>query len=1167
MANWTASQRSAIEDDGGALLVSASAGSGKTTVLVQRALRLIAGDAPVDADRLLILTFSNAAAAELRSRLALALEQRIAQRPADTRLRGQQLRLQRASISTVSAFCMQLLRENFSALDIPPDFQVADEAQLYELRQATLAEVLEESYRDPDFAAFASIFGRSRTDREAGGALLAVYDHLRALPFFGRALEEINALYRRSGPLASHPWGVQLIAGAREAAQGAAASARAALALIDREPAIERWRPALEEDAARFAQADALLAAGDWDGARAHLAAWQPARLPGLRGVDSREKQLVQSLRAELKEARADLLENRLLCTEAEFWQDVAAAAPLVAALCRAVALFDERFFAAKCAEKVLEFSDFEHLALRLLAGEDGAPTALAGAMRARFDAVMVDEYQDTNAIQDQLYRLLAREDGSNLFLVGDVKQSIYRFRKAMPEIFIEKKDRFAPYDGHRYPASLILEHNFRSSTGVIRGINYLFSRLMSRAVGELDYAGGELLVPGSAAQEAGLPPPELLVVDVSDSPLFGEADAVAEEICRMVERGDPVRDGRGGLRRCSYGDFCILLRSPRAAAQLFADALTARGAPVYTDLGEGVLALPEVQPLLAVLRVLDNPAQDIPLAAALASPMFDFSSGELAALREKVPQGSLWAALRAGESEKAKNTCRRLDALRDEAAFLPVDGLCRLVLEKTGYLLAVQAEPGGEDAAAARRSALAEFVRMAADYAAAGSGGLSGFLRRVDSALAAGIRPAAGGAKPPEGYVKIMSIHRSKGLEFPVCILADTARQFNRRELYTAPVLRHTRLGVGLCLRSESGARYPTGPQRAIRQALEQEQLSEEMRVLYVALTRAKDRLLLTVAAKEPARMLEKLSLTLLGAGGLTPAVVAGAASFGQWLCMAALLHPAADALRQAAGAALLPLAQAEEDSLRVRLCTAPAHTETLPQEAAPAHTAPPDEGLLAALRESFGWRYPRAALLGVPAKVSVTALVRAETDAPPAPPKRPSFLYASGLSAAERGTALHEVLQYADFAAARFDLEGELQRLVERQFITPVTAAAADRRALRAFLGGPLMDRMLAADRLLREYAFFTRIPAGSAAPLEGPLAAEPVLVQGVADCVIEKDGELYLVDYKTDRGKSPDELRRRYAPQLALYRQALSRRLGMPVVGASLYAFALDREIEVL
>ncbi|HIV87306.1 MAG TPA: helicase-exonuclease AddAB subunit AddA [Candidatus Pygmaiobacter gallistercoris] len=1167
MPRWTAEQKIAIEDRGGALLVCASAGSGKTAVLVQRALRLIAGEEPVPADRLLILTFSNAAAAELRARLAQGLDQRLRETPGDRLLQGQALRLQRASISTVSAFCMQLLREYFSQLDIPPDFTVADEAEIYQLRQSVLAGVLEESYRDADFAAFASIFGRARSDREAGEALLLVYDHLRALPFFDQALEQIQALYQKREPLTENVWGAQLLEEAKRAVDGARARCLAALRLIDEEPALGAYRPALKEDRARFERTAQLLAAGDWDGARALLTAWQPARLAQVRGFDGPQKQLVQALRAEIKERRANILKNQLLCSEEEFWQDVGRTRPLVEGLCRAIRLFDERFFAAKLEEKVLEFSDFEHLALQLLCAPDGTPTPLAGEIRGRFDAVMVDEYQDTNAIQDLLYHLLARPDGSNLFFVGDVKQSIYRFRKAMPEIFIEKKETFAPYDGAHYPAVLTLKHNFRSSAGVIRGINYLFSALMSREVGELDYTGGERLLPGSAEQETGLPGTELLVVDAGENPAFGEADTVAQLIQQMVEQGELVRDKDGKLRRCGYGDFCILLRSPRGSAELFSDALAARNIPVYTDLGDGVLSLPEVQPLLAALRVLDNPSQDVPLAALMTSAMFDFSSGELAALRADFPQGSLFGAVARSGSAKAQAFYRKIMTLRSEAAFLSVDALCRRLLSDTGYLLAAQVVPGGADAADARREAILEFVRMAADYAASGTGGLPGFLRRVDSALAAGVRPAAGGAGMPEGYVKIMSIHRSKGLEFPVCILADTMRQFNKKDLYTAPVLRHTQLGIGLCLREEGGARYPTGPQRAIRQALLREQLSEEMRVLYVALTRAKDRLLITAAMRDPAKTLGSYAVALLGAGGLTADLVAGASSFADWICMAALLHPQADALRAAASAAQLPLLPSEEDALRTEICAAPPH-ETLAgsEQPAPGRTATADPQLLGALRRHFTWQYPRSALLGVPAKVSVTALVHSAREERETTLKRPSFLYAAGLSAAERGTALHEVLQYADFGAARRDLEAELTRLTAQGFITPVTARAADREALAAFLSSPLMDRILAADRLLREYPFFTRIPAGSAAPLDGPLAAEPVLVQGVADCVIEKDGELYLVDYKTDRGKTAQQLRERYAPQLALYRQALSRRLGMPVVRASLYAFALNREIEV-
>ncbi|MBC5581442.1 UvrD-helicase domain-containing protein [Anaerofilum sp. BX8] len=1167
MPEWTREQEIAIKDSGGALLVSASAGSGKTAVLVERALRLIAGPDPVDADRLLILTFSNAAAAELRSRLGLKLEERIRAQPADLKLRRQQMLLQRASISTVSAFCMQLLREHFSSLDIPPDFTVADDAAVYELRQSVLAEVLEESYQKPDFAAFASIFGRARSDRQAGEALLAVYDHLRALPFFDRALGQLLALYDHDGPAAESPWGAELLRGAREGAGAALALCGAALRVVDAEPALAAYRPALEGDRACFERVRDLLARGDWDGARALLAGYTPGKLSPVRGFDGPAKQLAQDLRAGVKAQAAAILEDQLLCGEEEFRQDIVAARPLVAALCEAVRLFDERFFAAKLADKVLEFSDFEHLALRLLAGEDGAPTPLAAEVRGRFDAVMVDEYQDTNAIQDLLYHLLAAPDGSDLFFVGDVKQSIYRFRKAMPEIFIEKKDRFAPYDGAHYPASLILEHNFRSSKGVIEGINYFFSQLMSRQVGELDYSGGELLLPGSGAQDTGLPGAELLVVDAAENPAFGEADAVAELIVRMVREGAPVRGGDGALRPCGFGDFCILLRSPRGAAAAFADALAARGVPAHTDLGDGILTLPEVQPMIAALRVLDNPAQDVPLAALMTSPMFDFSSTELARLRAQTPEGSLFGAVSRSAEPKARAFYEKLMTLRSEAAFLPVDAVCEKLLADTGYLLAVQVAEGEGDAGETRRSALLEFVRMAAGYAAAGSGGLSGFLRSVDNALLAKSRPAAGGAKPPAGTVSILSIHRSKGLEYPVCILADTARQFNKKDLYTAPVLRHTLLGVGLCLRGKNGARYPTAPQRAIRQALLREQLSEEMRVLYVALTRARDRLFLTAASKDPARMLGRLAVTLLGAGGLTPQVAAGAGSFADWLCMAALLHPQAEELRAAAGAAQLPLAAAPQGSLSARLVKAPLHPEGEAAGTQPAgRTAAPDPELLEALQRHFAWRYPREALLSVPAKVSVSSLVHAARDEAETPLRRPSFIYSSGLSAAERGTALHAVLQYADFAAARRDLRAELERLVREGRVSEITAAAADRAALQTFFRSPLMERMLSADRLLREYAFFTRIPAGSAAALAGPLAYEPVLVQGVADCVIEKDGELALVDYKTDRNKTPEQLRDLYAPQLALYREALQRRLGLPVGRCSLYAFALGREIEV-
>lgn len=1175
MPDWTREQKSAIFDRGGTLLVSASAGSGKTAVLVQRALEFITGPDAIPADRLLVLTFSNAAAAELRSRLSGSLEKLIQTAGGDALLRRQQMLLQKASISTVSAFCMQLLRDNFSRLEIPPDFTVAEDSKVYELRQTVMAQVLEESYKDPDFCAFAALFGRSRSDWRATGALLDVYDHLRALPFFDRALDDLNALYAQEVPVAQSVWGAQLLLDARRRAQSGMEFCRAALRVIDAEPGLEGHRAPVEAERGHFAQLQALLAKEDWDGAREKLDDWQLPKAKAVRGFDE-AKSRETALRGKAKDQYDYIHDKELICTAAEFDADRAALRPLVAAMTRALKRFDECFYAAKLEEKVLEFSDFEHLALQLLLDENGSRGPLADELSARYDTVMVDEYQDTNALQDLLYHLLAHPAADNLFFVGDVKQSIYSFRQAMPEIFLEKKDKFAAYDGQSYPASLILGENFRSSKNVIEGINYLFTQLMSREIGGLDYVARERLIPGAKAQDTGLPGVCLQVVDTSASPLTGEADTVADLIARLIAEKTPVRGADGALRPCTSGDICVLLRSPAKTAALYADALAARGIPAHTSLDEGVLTLPEVQPLLAALRVIDNPAQDVPLAALMVSPMCGFSGGELTALRAEGTGGDLFAAVAASTQPRVQAFYRRLLTLRSEAAFLPVDALCEKLLDETGYLLAVQAAGGGEDGAAARRGALLDFVRLAAGYAAAGSGGLSGFLRSVDSALERPDRSSGGAAGLPDGYVNILSIHRSKGLEFPICILADTGHGFNKKDLNTSPVLRHAALGIGMDLGDGEGTSYATVPKQAIRQALERELLSEEMRVLYVAMTRARDRLFLIAASTDPAKMLGNLALTITGAGGLTPQIVAGGSCFADWICAAALLHPQAEELRRAAGAADLPLAAVAPDTLTAQILPAAPHPEIAPGTA-PAESAAPDPALLAELEAGFAWRYPHQALQGVPAKVSVSALVRAEHeqqgDAAAQPPtlKRPSFLYKEGLSAAERGTALHAVLELADFAAARRDLSAELTRLTAGNFISPESAAAADRAALAKFFASPLVSRMLAADCLRREYPFFFWLPAGQlpaeyAAGLDAEAAAAPVLVQGVADCVIEKDGALELIDYKTDRHKSADELRAAYAPQLALYRTALSRRLGLPVQKASLYSFALGCEVEV-
>ncbi len=770
---WTPAQLAAIEDRGGTLLVSAAAGSGKTAVLVERAVRLIMDETtPVAADRLLIVTFTRAAAEELRARIAVRLTAEAAAHPESAYLRRQRLLLGRANICTVDAFCMQLLKRWFAELELPPDFTLADDAKAYAMRQNALSAVLEELYEDADFCAFASLYGRARSD--AGAAL---YDFSRTLPHPDAVLDGICAAYENALPLCETAWGERLLASAGQAVQSALRLAGAACGAARRTPGLEGYLPALEEDKAFLDALYGFICAKRWDDAAAAAAGYRPAPLKPVRG-ELPGKETVKALREAVKETIERLKKDVLLCTQAEFDADRARILPLARALVRGARLFAERLFADKLSEKALEYSDFEHLALRLLCDAHGEKTDTARAVSRGFDAVLVDEYQDTNELQALLYRCLANDDGSNLFFVGDVKQSIYRFRLASPEIFIGKRRGYAPYaPGGPHPAVLTLGHNFRSAGNVIDQINDVFSCLMSRAVGDVDYTREEWLVRGTAdAYDGG--PMELVIVDESaENAARGDAGAVADAIARLVNGAFPVREKGGGTRPCGYGDCCVLLRS-RANFARYEAELARRGIPAFADTGESPLTASEVSPLLSLLRVIDNPGQDVHLAAALLSVMFAFTPDDLTRLRVGAPRGSLYAALLQSEEPKAQAFLQTLAALRRMAAAASVAELCDEIFARTHYFAAVGAMENG----AARRETLRAFTAWAAQMQGT-AGGLAAFLRVVDSAVESGAVHGAAAPVLPKGAVSIMTIHRSKGLEFPVVILADTDRRFNLRD------------------------------------------------------------------------------------------------------------------------------------------------------------------------------------------------------------------------------------------------------------------------------------------------------------------------------------------------------------------------------------------------
>ena len=1147
---FTPAQSAAITARGGSLLVSAAAGSGKTRVLVERVVGLITDPVnPVEADSLLIMTFTNAAAAKLRADITTRLAEEVRAHPGDMRLRRQQLLLQRAAIGTVDAFCLHFVQQHFAALDVPPDFATAEEAELARIEQETLSAILETAYTDADFRAFADLYDRGRTDNTAGNAVLELYHFSRALPHPAEALQQFAAMWQQDAPPQDTPWGQNLLAISLQRAEGARALLQAAARTAAQDEAADfAYTAILQEDADRVTWLCQVLEKGDWDKSVAALGefdtAWRRAgRIKG--GKDGNPCAFAASeLRARAKKQIESLRTDFLLCTGEEYAADRRRAAPLVAALVRVTQQFADACFAAKCEEKLLDYADFEHLTLDLLLTSDNQRTPLCRTVSSRYSAVLVDEYQDTNALQDAIYFALARPEGDNLFFVGDIKQSIYRFRQADPQVFVDKQQRWQTYPQPApQPASLALDANFRSAPGVIAGINYLFEVFFSQGLGGVEYGDGQRLVVGNKSTDYR----GFCEVDVIDGAgAEGDAAAIAARIQAMVSEGFAVRD-KAAQRPCRYDDFCILLRG-RGDFAVYEAALRTAGIPVFADTAADLLDEPHIRPFAALLRVIDNPAQDIPLAAVLLSPMFPYTADDLVTLRGACPGGSLYGAVLYGGQPRFASFLETLAEFRRLARTLPVDALLEELLARTGYLAAVGALPEG----ARCREDLQSFCAWAAS---AGHTGLPGVIRAMDAAQQnGGLTQSTGGQTRP-GCVSIMTVHRSKGLEFPVVFVANTSHQFNQSDAIR-PVLTHSKLGVGVMLRAGSTAkRYKTLPYAALAQAIRTETLSEEMRVLYVALTRAQDALIITIPLKKTDSALKTPALCA-HAEATGPEAMQSMNSWAGWLLTATLLHPHSDALWAHTG--LLPHYLPTRVPLTVRLLAA--------SEAAPAPAeipAPaPDAALLDTLRQSFAWHSPRAPLQKIPAKVSVSAVAHA---ARPVALERPAFLQKSGLTGAERGTAIHAFMQSVPFDGPAPDLDAEVRRQIDARLLDPALADKLDLDRVRPFFESAVWRRIRHAKTVLREEPFITALPAAQITPEAGECEAE-VLVQGIADLVLVYDDHAEILDYKTDRSRDASFYIEEYAAQLRLYRRAFAQRLAVPVTKLTIYSFTLGQEIDI-
>lgn len=1177
---WTEAQKQAIELSGCNLLVSAAAGSGKTAVLVERIIRKI--EAGTDIDRLLVTTFTNAAAAKMREEVGDAILQRLAKTPDNRHLQRQMTLINRASICTIHSLCLDIVRTNFHLLDIDPDFSVADAGEAELMKDQAAQEVLAESYEEgaEDFLDLADTYGAQRGDERLQELLLRVHEFAWSMPFPEQWLMQKAEMFDMKEDFDSSIWVETVKESAKLTVDGCIALAEEMCRAVERDGQLECYTDAVTSDLNALTVLRKTLERG-WDEIVDALEQFTFVTLRAARGVDPALTEPVKQLRSDIKEEIKTLRAKVFHTHTAPLTEDLRRLAPRMRALGNLVCRFDRQFSLCKGQRGVLDFGDLEHLCLKALSRPDGkggvAPSEAALSLQEKFEEILVDEYQDSNELQETIFSLISR--GDNLFMVGDRKQSIYRFRHTNPMLFQHKQDTYSLESGPN--RKVIMSQNFRSRAEIIDAVNFVFRQVASPLVGEMEYGPEERL-------HAGLryPPPsegqtcgggiEVIVADdeteEEEAPerltgIEAEALQVARRINELVSEPYYVLDS-GEYRPVTYRDVVILMRATAGSAPVFEQVLQSCGIPVFSDTGGGYFMTQEVVTMLSLLETIDNPMQDIPLLAVLRSPIAGFEDEDLLRIRLFGRDGDIYGALCAcaegdGElSARCRAFLEKLKKWRSWALYLPTHQLIWRLYSDTGYYSFAGAMTGGVQ----RQANLRLLYERARQYEKTSFRGLFhfvGFIGRIRR-----LNGDMGSAKllgENQNVVRIMSIHKSKGLEFPVVFVCGLGKRFNLQDM-SRNVLLHKELGFGPDYRdTEACFTYPSVAKSAIRQKMKYENLSEELRLLYVAMTRAREKLFLTMSLRKADSRMQKWKAAVRGAKRerLPVHSMAAASGFADWL-MSAVLRCKGCAEEDTASLDL-------PGEFEIRRC----HRASPPEPGIRAEELVRDRAALEDtwIARRLDYRYPFAKAEKIPTKISVTELKRIqnfELDADAAVLydaaliDTPAFLQETrGLSAAQRGSVMHFVMQHLDLTRTLDEREIalQIQQMEERELLDAEQLRTVNQKRICEFFQTELGRRMLASRRVVRETPFEIRIDSGEV--YGDGYRGETLLLQGIVDCYFEEDEKLILVDYKTDlvhnnRGGEM-ELAQRYKLQLDCYARALTQVTGKRVAEKNLYFFS--------
>ncbi|MCI8514124.1 MAG: helicase-exonuclease AddAB subunit AddA [Lachnospiraceae bacterium] len=1176
---WTEEQRQVIEARNGDLLVSAGAGSGKTAVLVERILsRITDPEHPMDIDRLLVVTYTNAAAAEMRNRIEAALERRAEAEPENGHIRRQTVLIHHAKILTIHSFCLYVIRNYFSRISLDPNFRVAEEGELKLMRGDVCAELFEEAYASGNeaFLRFSESYSLGKTAGGLEDYLLDLYHFTMSYPF---PEETLNAWEAELADGAAGAWLKELTEDVRKKAEELETQCDSCLALCREADGPFIYEPMILSD---LEQIRRLKEAPDYEAICKNLANLTFPAMSKKRPkeIDEEKKAAVSALRGHVKKTLQKLAELYGTRTPEELEAENEACREPLQVLIALTRAFKERYEAAKRERNVADFGDLEHLALAILIEKrEGGyePSDAAKELGESFEEILIDEYQDSNLLQETILTAVSGEwEGRrHMFRVGDVKQSIYRFRLARPELFMEKYHAYSTEEGSC--RRIDLHRNFRSRPEVLDSVNRVFYRIMGKTLGGIAYGEEEALIAGrpSAAGDFDTefwliaPEEKELLTDVSKKEM--EARVIADRIREMTRPGNRLLKTEAnpeGEDLC-YRDIAVLLRTYAGWAEVFAEVLSDRGIPVFVQSKTGYFDTREVSTALNLLRIIDNPRQDIPLAAVLKSPVGKVNNRELAVMTaeyrragEPATEAELYEAFvwyrEKGEEEALREKLARLgkllQGLRERSRVKTVYEILNLALEESGYELFAAAMPGGE----ARRANLAMLKQKALDYESTSYHSLFDFIRYIENLRKYEVDYGeAARIGENENAVRIFSIHKSKGLEFPVCIVAGLAKSFNHTDSRKR-ILIHADLGLAAdVIDPFLRTKRPSLRKTVLAGRMIQDDLGEELRVLYVAMTRAREKLILTAAVEDAEKTEEKWkALKELPCERVPYTYRLRAGSYLDWLMMARMGDEACFKLdRIALGDILFQEIgkQGREEGKRRDL------------EADGPFALSGEEKKQLDKQLSFQYPYERAIYRH--RKISVSDLKRASMEEEDA---RTLFSGGGGReSGADRGNAYHRLLSCLTFSkcATEADVEREKSRLEKAGKMRPEELALVRSDEIALFLASDLGKRMARAEaegRLRREQRFVMGIPDPS---LE--TGGEMLLIQGVMDACFWEREQGILVDYKTDRvpeAGGREILRKRYEVQLDSYRKALEQMTRSPVTECWIYSFALGEAIRM-